>query len=202
MPSIRDIIRGKSHLKKRNIKALVCVDYANWRPFLREQGIDIDWREFRSLMESLYSEVDLNYYDGEIIDKFYRQKYRNATDDDVHRAKKKTLKHFKKLKGFGYRVVSKPMSVIHQASGRMIFKCNFDVEITIDVMDNIDNYGVFVFCTGDGDFIALLKRLKRSKKETHVISVKGRANKKLIEAANHYDDLDKLLVWVQKLSKK
>jgi len=58
---------------------------------------------------------------------------------------------------------------------------NLDVLITIDAIKNIDNYDVFVFCSGSGSFVYLLKELKLRNKVVELISFQHSASKSLFE---------------------
>jgi uncharacterized LabA/DUF88 family protein len=200
MPAIRDIIRGKTKRKPQK-SALVCVDAANYRKYLSDNNIRIDWLEFRQLMESLYTEVMLFYYDGTITRSWFKHKHPDSTDAQLSKAKKKQKRFFQKLRELNYQVVQKPIAQIYRAeTNDYDYKCNFDVEITMDVMENLEKFDVFVLCSGDGDFINLAKRLKRKyHKEIHVSAVEGRFNSHLKETVTSYDYLNNLLVWVQKL---
>jgi len=202
MPSIRDIIREKAPRKKRHQRAFVCIDAANWHPYLKKQGIRIDWAEFKGLMEQLYDGVILNYYAGMITKKFYKEKHPDCSIQDFYNSKERKIKFFRSLEHIGYKVIYKHIATVYDSQeNKNKHKCNFDVEITIDALAYLDTYDVLVLCTGDGDFVALLRKLKAYPylKQIHVISVKGRMNKKLKKIASSYDYLDKLLIWVQDL---
>ena len=89
------------------------------------------------------------------------------------------------MRQIGHEVRTKPVdSVYGNTSGEYKSKCNFDVEMTIIALDGIDEYQEFVLCSGDGDFVKLLKYLKGKHKKTTVISHKDRANWELEKAAN------------------
>lgn len=62
-----------------------------------------------------------------------------------------------------------------QASGMEIIepKCNFDVEITMDMMDDVDRASAFVLFSGDSDFFAPLQRLKLKGKRIYIVGVRG-----------------------------
>lgn len=204
MPSIRDIIRGKVPKGgvQQNKRALVCIDAANLIPALRRDDITIDWKEFKGLLDSQYSKVRLIFYWGNITDDFHRKYHPRADTEEIIAAKSKQTAWFEGLKQLGYELRTKPISTIHTGGDTRNFKCNFDVEIAIDAMDFIEEFDVFVLCSGDGDFIPLLKRLKRALKLTHVIAVKGRFHRNLKKTANSYDYVSELLFWVKRLRRK
>jgi len=182
---------------------MVCIDAANWNPSLNQSGIRIDWREFKILMEQMFTTVDLHYYDGLITDRWYRKNRPDCTKKQLVVAKKNQKNFFNKLKEFGYRVVSKPIAaVFDKQSQEYKYKCNFDVEVAVDVMDRLDQFDVLVLGSGDGDFVALVKHLKSKLKETYGIAAEGRFSSKLKEIVSYYDYLNNLLFWVQGLKQK
>ena len=69
---------------------------------------------------------------------------------------------------------------------------NFDVEITIDALDNIGNYDCFVLASGDGDFVKLVKYLKGMRKKAVIIAPSERLSWNLEKAANQVIYLDDL----------
>jgi len=202
MPSIRDIIAGKAPYRKLDKRAMVCIDFANWRPYLSQARCGIVWTEFQALMRSLYADVSFHYYDGMLTKDYYLQHNSNATIVDFRRAKKARENYYKQLRKLGFRVVTKPISAIRKSPTRFKFKCNFDVEISVDALERLEDYDIFVLCSGDGDFVYLLRRLKHRLKETYIIAARGRVNHDLIHAANRYDYLDSLVFWWHGLANK
>ena len=64
--------------------------------------------------------------------------------------------------------------------------------MTIDALNNSDDYDVFVLFSGDGDFIKLIKYLKGKKKKTVVIAPSNRLSWNLEKAANQVIYLEDL----------
>jgi len=117
----------------------------------------------------------------------------NAILDDFIKAKDAKWQFFKELKSIGYKVVSKVISRVYDhTDGRMKHKCNFDVEITVNAIDQMDTYDEFILCSGDGDFVKLLKYLKGHKKKTIVVAPKKRLSDILAKTANRVIYLDDL----------
>jgi len=80
---------------------------------------------------------------------------------EFSRAKKKKHNYFKFLKEISFKVPHKPVGRIYDSTaGQYKHKCNFDVELTLDAVDNLSNYDRFVLVSGDGDFVKLVKYLK------------------------------------------
>lgn len=82
--------------------------------------------------------------------------------------------------------------VYDATSGQFKHKCNFDVELTVDALDNIDHFENFVLVSGDGDFVRLVKYLKGKQKKTVVIAPSERLSWSLEKAANQVIYLDDL----------
>jgi uncharacterized LabA/DUF88 family protein len=70
-------------------------------------------------------------------------------------------------------------------------KGNLDVELTIDAVHNRDNFQSFVLFSGDSDFEALIKYMRRYKKNCIVISTKDHISIELLRQAK-FIDLKKL----------
>lgn len=66
------------------------------------------------------------------------------------------------------------------------------MELTIDALDGLDSYDVFVLMSGDGDFTKLVKYLKGKKKKTVIIAPSDRLSNTLEEAANQVIYLEDL----------
>lgn len=170
---------------------------------MNQSGIRIDWWEFKVLMEQMFTTVELFYYDGLITDRWYKKNRSNCSKQQIAVAKKNQKSYYGKLKEFGYHVVTKPIAAQFDTQRQEYkYKCNFDVEIAVDVMDRLDKFDVLVLGSGDGDFVALVKRLKSKLKETYGIAAEGRFSSKLKETVSYYDYLNNLLFYVQSLRQK
>lgn len=65
------------------------------------------------------------------------------------------------------------------------WKGNLDVELTIDVLANLDNFDTLILMSGDSDFAPLLDKIKENRKRVLVMSAKGHVSKELIERAKY-----------------
>ena len=90
-----------------------------------------------------------------------------------------------KLIGFGYRVKAKEVKRIKIAKDTYTWKGNLDVELTIDVIGNLNNLETLVLMSGDSDFAPLLDMAKQHKKQVLVISTKGHVAKELLNRAKY-----------------
>ena len=100
---------------------------------------------------------------------------------------------FDKLDMLGYKVRKKEVKKIRdRETQNIIYKGNFDVELTIDAIDTLSQYDNFVLLSGDSDFAELLVYLKSKDKKVIVMSTKEHIAKKLLNEAK-YIDLKKLM---------
>lgn len=56
-------------------------------------------------------------------------------------------------------------------------KCDFDCEITLDIIKNIDNFESLILFSGDGDYAVVVEELIKRKKQVIVIFAKGHKGK-------------------------
>ncbi|MBI4999744.1 NYN domain-containing protein [Candidatus Gottesmanbacteria bacterium] len=73
-------------------------------------------------------------------------------------------------------------------------KADFDVEISVDAVDWINNYDTLVLFSGDSDFVYLTKYLKRRGKQIVVLSRRGHVADELRKSkdVDYYQDIFKL----------
>ena len=83
----------------------------------------------------------------------------------------------KNLKSSGYIVKAKEVKRIKISKNTYEWKGNLDVELTIDVLGNINNFDTLILMSGDSDFAPLLDAVKIQGKRTLVMSTKGHISK-------------------------
>jgi uncharacterized LabA/DUF88 family protein len=76
-----------------------------------------------------------------------------------------------------------------RADGSM--KGDWDMELALDILDAAKNLDVVVLVSGDGDFTALVRRVKASGPRVEVIAFPRHAAKALIEVADEFLPLDR-----------
>ena len=95
------------------------------------------------------------------------------------------------LRGIGFEVKLKPW--IQRGDGSA--KGDWDVGITLDVMEYAVDSDVIVLASGDGDFDLLLKRAhQRYAVRTEVYSVRALTAQSLIDSASAYYPIDETLL--------
>jgi uncharacterized LabA/DUF88 family protein len=93
-------------------------------------------------------------------------------------------------KGAKFTLITKPLKeYIDHSPEHPHRKANFDVELSIDAIEHIDNYDTFILFSGDCDFEYLLKKLRGNGKLTIVLSRAGHVAKELPPACHHYFDI-------------
>jgi len=107
----------------------------------------------------------------------------SATAYATHRSDDKQLKFQDALKHIGFTVKLKPY--IQRSDGTA--KGDWDVGITIDVMETVKDVDTIVLLSGDGDFDLLLEKMKTDYAvNTEVYGVPALTANSLIEAASTY----------------
>lgn len=101
-------------------------------------------------------------------------------------------KFLEMLKINGYIVKTKEIKRIRVAKGIYEWKGDFDVELTIDAIDNIQKFDTVVLLSGDSDFAPIVERIKENGKKVVVMSSKYHVSRELIKLADKYINLKKL----------
>ena len=70
-------------------------------------------------------------------------------------------------------------------------KCNFDVEITMDMMDDTEKITGIILFSGDSDLRAPLERLKVKGKRIYIVGVRGMVSTELHQVKDVYIDFGK-----------
>ncbi|MBI2551974.1 NYN domain-containing protein [Candidatus Uhrbacteria bacterium] len=83
----------------------------------------------------------------------------------------------------GYIVRTKPVKKIRIAHGIYEWKGDFDVELTMDILDHITEYDTAILLSGDSDFAPVVDRVKSHGKRIIVMSVKDHISRELLQRA-------------------
>jgi len=109
----------------------------------------------------------------------------------IHRGDDKQQKFQDALKHIGFDVKLKPY--IQRSDGSA--KGDWDVGITIDVMESASDVDAVILLSGDGDFDMLLNKIKQDYSvTTEVYGVPGLTANSLIEAAGRYHRIEEDLL--------
>jgi len=151
-------------------KTLVCIDFSNLHYYLIEKQWKINWGKFRDHISKLYPNTSFVFYDGIRCRDHFMSLYPEASKLDFFVSIKKKKGFFKYLRKIGYGVEWKfTVQVTDPETGEAHRKCNFDVEITMDAFIRMNDYDRFILCSGDRDFLKLMRYLKQQGKETVLV---------------------------------
>ena len=119
--------------------------------------------------------------------------------DDHENNKKHRRSTFRlsKARKNGFEVRTKDIKMIphYDDFGKFlnkIPKCNFDVEITMDMIIKADKYDSIFLLSGDSDFGGLLSYLKDKGKKIIVLCTRNRMSKELQEVADVFIPVENL----------
>jgi len=174
-------------------QAFLFVDEANLYNATNKDSWEIDWQRFLAHISSMFLVGAAYLYEGMPTEGSIIAKHPRSTVGDITRIRDEKSARFRELRSYGYVVRHKPVATVNGSN-----KCNFDVELTIDAIDQIGNYGIFVLASGDGDFIRLVKYMRGHGKEVHVVGPK-KSNKELRqEARGNFHSLDGMRSYISK----
>ncbi len=109
----------------------------------------------------------------------------------THRGDDKQIKFQDALKHIGYTVKLKPF--IQRSDGSA--KGDWDVGITIDIMEAAKEVDTVILLSGDGDFGILLEKIKNDNAVTvEVYGVPALTANNLIDSANKFHPIDESLL--------
>ncbi len=150
-----------------NLKGKTCVliDWANVYGWTGELKKEPDEEKiFRYLKE--YKQInDIRFYFGE---------------DNTDQSRRFLLKIIR----LGYKLITKEVKYVKvfDDKGKNFLlkrKCDFDLEIGLDVLEMVGVYDSFIFFSGDGDYETLYQRLIKNKKQVIVVYVKNRLGREI-----------------------
>lgn len=142
-------------------KVKVYIDGANMFYTQKKLGWFVNWKKVKDYVENTKEVIEWKYYLGVKADDEGMQKY------------------LRYLNAVGFTVFTKPLKKIKIRKDEVLFevyktdhiyKANFDVEITVDILlDKIGTGEVIIF-SGDSDFQYLVKKLKDIGKKVIIYS--------------------------------
>ncbi len=103
------------------------------------------------------------------------------------------IKFYLKLQEFGYKLYLKPVKMYRQENGVAQRKANCDVEMAFYLMKEKDNFKKVLILSGDGDFLPVLKYLKKVDKEVIILARGQRTAKEIRQfAGSNFKDFEYL----------
>ncbi len=196
----------KNRIAKSQAKVAVFVDgwnfkYATYDSF----GINVD---FVRLLQTLTQDsilIRAYYYTGEWTTDSIEQYVKmtsssdpNALREELDAQRRRSQSFYRFLNRNGYMVVRKPLKVF--AGGTI--KADLDLELAIDMLSLVDRCDKYILCSGDGDFVPLVKAVAQRGVRIQVLSTQhpdayARCNFKaadeLVDSADEFVELNELL---------
>lgn len=80
------------------------------------------------------------------------------------------VRFYRNLEKFGYQLFLKPVKIYNLEDGSTKKKANCDVEMTLQILKHLQEFNRVIILSGDGDFLPILKYLKKIGKEVFVLA--------------------------------
>lgn len=159
------------YFPKNSLERLaIFIDYHNLEGSLRNEGYRVDILTLRDYLAEGRLLIETFCYLGHHSDN-------NGDDEKCHRL----------LRMNSFIVRTKPAKVRPDRS----LKCDFDIELTLDVVDFVSQAkpDIILLISGDGDFVPLVNWLRFRGIRVEVASTPNSISQDLREAVNGYIDL-------------
>ncbi|HHX10137.1 MAG TPA: NYN domain-containing protein [Firmicutes bacterium] len=175
--------------------------YATYDAF----GIQVDFIKLLNYLSQGSILIRAYYYTGEwtveSIDQYVKLA---STDDpetlreDLENQRRRSQSFYRFLNRNGYMVVLKPLKVF--AGGTI--KADLDLELAIDMFSLVDRCDKFILCSGDGDFVPLIRAVAKHGVRVQVLSTQHpdayancnfKAADGLVDAADEFIELHDIL---------
>ena len=175
--------------------------YATYDSF----GIHVDFVKFLKVLVKDDILIRAYFYTGEwttgSIDQFV--KLSNSPDpqalkESLEEQRRRSQSFHRFLNRNGYMVVRKPLKVFAGGS----IKADLDLELAIDMLSLVDRCDKYILCSGDGDFVPLVKAVAQRGVRIQVVSTQHpdayqrcnyKAADELVDAADEFVELSELL---------
>ncbi|MDP1721795.1 MAG: NYN domain-containing protein [Candidatus Gottesmanbacteria bacterium] len=216
-----------------NAKTRIYIDYANVRPWSNKLGWHIDTKRLKQFLDSFNTIEAINFYNGYIegnqqsekeIKEIENQKYivrtkpvkimRFSIDaSSVSLDSTALLNHFikrsllRKYEVSTIEYLNERFKDMNRKGEYYIEdrKCNFDVEIGVDMLLDLHlgKIGTFVLWSGDSDFTDPLQRILREGKRAILFATAGRISRELSDLRRSgleiFDigDLKEFICWLR-----
>ncbi len=175
--------------------------YATYDAF----GIHVDFVKLLEYLAGGSILIRAYYYTGEwttdTIDQYVKlssQPDPQNLKDDLENQRRRSQSFYRFLNRNGYMVVRKPLKVF--AGGTI--KADLDLELAIDMLSLVDRCDKYILCSGDGDFVPLVRAVAQRGVRIHVLSTQHsdayakcnfKAADELVDAADEFIELYDIL---------
>lgn len=209
--------------KEARMRTYVFIDASNlFYGGVKSLGWKIDYRKLFRYLGKRYGAKKIYYFGGIEIHDFPYDYLRNDTvpvdkvltylEEFVKKNKKRLnearltllsrhidrIRFYRKLILFGYDLYLKPVKLFTKSDGTTERKANCDVDMAFYLMKEQEKYDRVLVLSGDGDFLPVLKYLRKSGKDVIILS-RGRRTAREIRqfAAANFTDFEYLKMLLQ-----
>lgn len=156
------------------------------KEYLRKE---IDIKKLANVIE-MVTPVKKFFYYGH-----YKEHPELPNDHESNKKYKQSIFRIDKARKSGFKVRTKDIKEISDFNdeGRWIGKinkCNFDIEMTMDILQKIEKYDTALLFSGDSDFHILLSHLRSKKKKVVTICARDFVSKELHDNSDLYIPAD------------
>ncbi len=178
-----------AHLSREKPRAKVYIDGANMFYTQRKLGWSIDWEKVKALVQQEFDVLEFRYYTG------------------LKKGDRKMPKYLRYLDKIGFTTITKPLKKIAIDKDHpywklygytFVYKANFDVEMTADILLERADLDCVILFSGDSDFADLGKRLRDLGKTLVVFSSRKTLSWELKLACQEYRFLEDIQQTVQR----
>lgn len=166
-------------------------------------GWSIDYQKLRDYLNDKYQVSQMYFFGGVEIHKLRFDYLKNDTvpvrdlekylvnlvnekGDKISEVELKLLdRHLKrvrfyiKIEKFGYNLILKPVKTFYDVDGIPMRKANCDVDMAFCLMRDSAEFDRVIILSGDGDFLPVLKHLKKNRKEVLILARAQRTAKEM-----------------------
>ncbi len=166
-------------------------------------GWSIDYQKLLDYLKRKYQVSTLYYFGGVEIHRYpfdyllsetvplqevekYLKNLMVTTGDTMNDADLKLIsrhynrvRFYQKLEDFGYTLLLKPVKTYTDTDGNPIRKANCDVDMTLRIATEKGSFDRALILSGDGDFLPVLKYVRKNNKEVLVLSRGPRTAKEI-----------------------
>jgi uncharacterized LabA/DUF88 family protein len=152
-----------------------------------KRGIDI--QKLSDLIDSIKPEKKFFYYGH------YKEHPELLREDEKNIRHRRSIYKLDVARKCGFTKRTKEIKEIktYDEAGKFIAilnKCNFDVEIAMDLLKKIEKYDTVFLWSGDSDFDKLLKHLQSKKKKIITACARDFVSKELYDGSDLYIPVD------------
>jgi len=175
-------------------KVYVFVDFGNVRPWAKDLWpeenkfrycYEIDIGKLATICSWVEPEKMLFYYG------YFKERVDLDRNHKENVKSRSSVFRIDKARKSGFQVRAKEIKMIphYDESGKFLGKtpkCNFDVEMAMDMLIKIHKYDTVMLFSGDSDFGDLLRYLKEAEKKVVVVCTRNRMSTELEEVADKF----------------